>query len=66
MTTKSTPAPEVSTPQLVTDPAADGLIGCKVDPLANEVYSLESGPDSPPAITGPNTRVVQPTAPEGA
>lgn len=35
-------------PPLALDKANDqGFIGTKVDPLPNEAYSLETGPDSP-------------------
>jgi hypothetical protein len=36
-----------------------GYIGTKVDPLPNEAHSLESGPDAPTAVEGPNLRLVQ-------
>ena len=41
--------------------AADeaGFYGEKVDPRPNSDYSLESGPDCPPAVEGPDVRADQ-------
>jgi hypothetical protein len=53
--------------QSLTDQANEqGFIGTKVDPLPNEAHSLESGPDAPTAVTGPNLRLVQHPAGEPA
>lgn len=39
-----------------------GYHGDKVDPRPNSDYTLESGPDSPPAVDDPHTGVSQPSA----
>lgn len=36
-----------------------GYLGTKVDPLPNSAYSLESGPDSPPAVPDNHSAVAQ-------
>lgn len=43
--------------------AEQGFIGVKVDPIPNEEYSLETGPDSPPAVEDNRTRVEHYIAP---
>lgn len=46
--------------QAKVDKAEDkGYFGTKVDPLPNEAYSLETGPDSPRAVEAPNARLAQ-------
>lgn len=37
-----------------------GFVGEKVDPRPNSDHSLESGPDSPPAVPDDRTRFDQP------
>lgn len=39
--------------------AEQGFLGVKVDPLPNSDHSLESGPDSPPAVSSPYERAAQ-------
>jgi hypothetical protein len=46
--------------QKVAKDQEQGFHGTKVDPRPNSDYSLESGPDSPPAVEDDRTGNVQP------
>lgn len=47
--------------EAVDEAQANGYFGVKVDPLPNEAYSLESGPDGPPLVEDNRTRAFLPT-----
>lgn len=46
----------------VDDEQSKGYVGVKVDPRPNSAYSMESGPDSPPAVDDDVSRIDQPLA----
>jgi hypothetical protein len=46
----------------VNEEQEQGFFGTKVDPRPDSDYSLESGPDSPPAVEDDRSRVEHPHA----
>jgi hypothetical protein len=64
MTAKKTDAGQAEVQKTVDKLEDQGFLGTKVDPLPNSAHSLESGPDSPPAVPDSNSRIVHPTGEE--
>lgn len=44
----------------VNEANAKGYVGTVTDPEPNSAHSMESGPDSPPAVPDHRTRIAQP------
>ena len=62
MTTKKSSDPAGDVAEQVAKANDQGFIGQKVDPRPNEAYTLETGPDSPPAVEDDASRSVQHTS----
>jgi hypothetical protein len=45
---------------------APAFLGNRVDPRDKSEYSLESGPDSPPAVSNSTSRIEQPVVKENS
>lgn len=59
MTKKESDAATGDVQKQVDDAEAKGFFGVKVDPIPDSEYTLQSGPASPPAVSGDRARIEQ-------